>query len=261
MRKTWSADRSNTPRQWTGTLVITAALVATFLLGWVFSGARQNPVWDALAYTDGLDRPWTILTYPFSNPLSGVLYFAFGCWVLYQYLAQLERRLGPWGIVLFFFAVSLLGGIGYAVGSIVAGSPSSIYPNLFLPLQVVIFTWAACNWNGSLSLFGIVPMSCKVLGYLCLAGVVVTYGWTVPLVGVFTALPILFGWLYARDRIPFMRFGQVPDIAGAKKQKKDKEEFDSYMDNVKRREQDRKEKDKLRKMLESSLQDDDEDEC
>lgn len=260
MRNTWNADRPAARRNLSATAYIIAALAASFLLAWFFSGSNPNPVWENLAYTSDLSKPWTLLTYPFGVLLSGVFWFAISCWILYQFMSDIERRLGPWGVTIFFFAMTFLGGLGYFIGTVIASGPSMIQPRLDLPLEVVIFTWALLNWGATIKLFMIIPVPASVIAYLCLAAVVIEYGLGSPLVGVFAALPILVSWLYVTNRISFMRFGQVPDLASAKQAKKETKEFDTYMDKVRAREQDRKEKDKLRKMLESSLQDDDEDE-
>ena len=260
MRTTWNIDRTGGRRQWPATAYIVAALIASFLLAWFFSGSIPNPVLANLAYTSDLSKPWTLLTYPFAILTPGVFWFAISCWILYQFMSDIERRLGPYGITIFFFAMTFLGGLGYFIGSVIAAGPSSIVPRLDLPLEVVIFTWALLNWKATIKLFMFIPVPASVIAYLCIAAVVIQHGLSSPLVGVFTALPILVSWLYVTNRISFMRFGQVPDLAGIKQAKKETKEFDTYMDNVKKREQDRKEKEKLRKMLESSLQDDDEDE-
>lgn len=257
MRSTWNLGRPSAPRQWSATTWIVASLVGFFLLGWFFSGSRPNPVWENLAYSENLSKPWTLLTYPFANPFQSVFWFAIGCWVLYQFMSDLERRLGVWGVTLFFFSMTVLGGIGYAVGSAVAGQPSMIPPSLYLPLEVVVFTWAMLNWTATVKLFFCIPVPCSVLAYLCLAAVVITHGWGTPLVGVFTALPVLVAWLYVTNRISFMPFGHVPSMADARVKKKDTAEFHTYIDKVRERETERKERERLRALFEDSLEDDD----
>ena len=259
MRSTWNVEPNKFRVKWTATLYIIAGLVACFLLTWIFSGSVPNPVWDNLAFDSGLSKPWTLLTYPFAVTIRGVFWFAISCWILHQFMSDLERRMGPSGVTIFFFAMTLLGGIGYYVGTVVAAGPSAREPTLNLMIEVVIFTWALLNWGSTIKLFMVIPVPCSVIFYLCIASVVIEHGLKSPLVGVFTALPLLVSWLYVTNRIAVMPFGKVPDVAGVKQKKKDDREFHDYMDKVREKEQDRKEKDRLRKMFESSLSDDDED--
>ena len=259
MRSNWNVEPKKFRGKWSATIYIIAALVAFFLLTWFFSGSESNPIWENLAFSPDLSKPWTLFTYPFATPLGGVFFFAISCWILYRFMSELERQMGPWGITLFFFTMTLLGGLGYFIGTLVAGQSSAVLPGLSLIFEVVIFTWALLNWGSTINLFMIIPVPCSVIVYLTIAAVVIEHGIRVPLVGVFTALPLLISWLYVTNRIAIMPFGKVPDVAGVKQKKKDDREFNEYMDKVREKEQDRKEKERLRKMFESSLSEDDED--
>lgn len=260
MRSNWNVEPQKFRGKWSATVYIIAALIGCFLLTFFFSGSQSNPIWEGLAYTTDLSKPWTLFTYPFATPLGGVFFFAISCWIIYQFMSDLERRMGAWGITLFFFTMALLGGLGYFIGTIVAAGPSAYQPKLSLIIEVIIFTWALLNWGSTIKLFMIIPVPCSVIVYLSIASVVIEHGIGSPLVGVFTALPLLVSWLYVTNRIAFMPFGKVPDVAGVKEKKKDDREFNDYMDKVREKEQDRNEKEKLRKMLESSLSEDDKDE-
>ena len=99
----------------TGTVVIVGLLVVCFLGGWLLSASPNNPFFEDLAFSRDLSKPWTLLTYPFAANASHVLWFALACFILYQFLSDLERRLGPWGVGAFFVVMTLLGGIGYFV--------------------------------------------------------------------------------------------------------------------------------------------------
>ncbi len=258
MRKTWNAGRSGSGDAPMATRILVIALVACFLGGWFFSAEDSNPFWKYLSYSPDLSMPWTLFTYPFVRGIDAVIWFALACWITYQFLSDLEKRLGLWGTVAFFFSVTFLGGLCYFLGTVVFG-PSMILPSLNLPLEFIIFTWCLVNPSAQIMLMMLVPVPTRVLMWLCVAGVVIEYGWGNPYVGFVTALPLPLLWLYATNRIPIMRFGDVPNLAPKQQEKKENKEFDRFMGDVKRREQERAEKERLRKLFESSLSDDDKD--
>lgn len=256
MRKSWNADRLRKSDRPLATTAIVVALVACFLLAFALSGMDTNPLSKALAYDHTLSRPWTLFTYPFYRDFSFVIWFALACFITYQFLFGIERKLGAAGTLVFFFSVTFLGGLFYFFGIQIFGL-SAILPSLNLPLEFTIFAWCLINPSAQIMLMMVLPVPTRVLMWLAVAGVVIEYGWRNPLVGFVTAVPLLLVWLYATDRIPFLRFGAVPDLTPKREAKKEKKEFDRYMDDVKRREKEREEKERLRRLFEDSISDED----
>jgi hypothetical protein len=256
MRKQWNSGRTPKGDQPIATIAILVLLGASLIGTWAFSGADYNPVNANLRYSPDLSRPWTLLTYPFGIDLTYVIWFVVACWCFYQFSSGLERLLGAWGNAAFFVVMTLCGGLGYFGGSIVAGGPSMILPSFNLILEVVVFTWCVVHPTAKIMLFAIIPIPTTVLKWICVAGIVIENGWGNPLVGVFTAFPILVAWAYATNRLPGLRFGLVPSPQEVQTKKKDDREFARFMDDVKAREKERAEKERLRKLFESSLDDD-----
>jgi len=256
MRKSWNAGRSGGSDRPVATTAIVAALVASFLIAFLISSSRPLLMAELLAFDPKLDKPWTLLTYPFYRDFASVLWFAFGCWIVYQFLSGIERSLREWGTAAFFFAVTFLGGLFYFLGTLIFGV-SGILPSLNLPMYFVVFAWCLLHQQGQIMLFFCIPCPTRVLMWLCVAAVVIEYGWSNPPVGFVTVLPFALVWLYVTNRIPFMRFGAVPDLTSKKQEKKRDQGFDRFMGDVKRREQERAEKERLRKLFESSLDDED----
>ena len=257
MRKSWNSGRDGGGFKPVATRAIIFALVLSFVAGWTQSGRAENAVWENLRYSLEMSKPWTLFTYPFGANMGAVLWFALGCWIIYQFLSDLERRLGNLGTALFFFVVTFLGGLGYFIGTRIFG-PSMIPPSLNLPVEVVVFTWCLVNPTAQILLFAVIPVPTRVLMWLCAAAVVIEQGWGNPWVGLLAGLPLLAVWPYATDRVPFMKFGQVPDLTEKKQQKRQDQSFDRFMSDVKRREHERAEKERLRKLFEDSLSDEDE---
>lgn len=256
MRKSWNEGRPGGAFRPTATHLLVGALIVCFLGGWALSGSESNPFFEILAYSPDLSQPWTLLTYPFTARIEHVIWFALVCWILFQFLSDLERRMQAIGVTAFFFVMTLLGGIGYYIGSAIFGT-SMIFPSLNLPTEVVVFTWCLLNPSAQIRLMFVLPVHTRVLMWLCVAGIIIECGWGNPLVGFCAALPVPVAWAYATNRIPGMRFGDVPSLSEAKAKKKDDRSFHQFMDKVKEREQDRAEKERLRKLFESSLSDED----
>ncbi len=256
MRKTWNEGRPSGAFKPTATFYLVGAIVACFLGGWVFSGQDNNPFFEYLAYSRDMSQPWTLLTYPFTAQIEHVIWFALVCWILYQFLSDLERRLEAVGVIAFFFVMTLLGGLGYTLGAAIFGQ-SMFPPSLNLPTEVVVFTWCLLNPSAQIKLMFVLPVPTRVLMWLCVAGIVIENGWSNPPVGFFAALPIPLAWLYVTNRVPGLKFGAVASVGEVKAKRKNDQEFRDFMGKVKEREKDREEKERLRKLFESSLSDDD----
>jgi hypothetical protein len=256
MRITWNAGRSSRGDRPVATIGLVTALALCLVGAWAFSGAEYNPFWEELRYDPDLSKFWTLFTYPFSFILDRVFWFALALWVLFQFQRDLERRIGSGGVLAFFFAVTFLGGLGFFVGTQLFPHPQA-FLSLNLPLDVIVFTWCLVNPGSQIMLFAVIPIPTRVLMWLCVAALIIEHGWMSPLVGFFAALPLPLAWLYATDRIPFLRFGAVPDLTPKREAKKQAKEFGHFMDDVKRRERERAEKERLRKLFEDSLTDED----
>jgi len=140
------------------------------------------------------------------------------------------------------------------VGATIVGRNQELV-GLSLPLSVLTVVWCARNKNSVIYLMGVIPIAGKWLAVLDVVMVVFGLGAGAPLMGLFAALPLGIGWLYADERIPFLRYGLAPTPTIQKK--KEREEFHKYIDDVREKQKEREERDRLRKLLESSLHDDD----
>jgi hypothetical protein len=260
MRRTWNVDRQGSQSLFqSGTAWLIGSIVAVFLLGWFFSGTVPNPVWSNLAYDETLTKTWTLFTYPYGSPMENLFWFFIGCFILAQFASSLERETGPWGIIAMFFTYTLIGGVVYYIGTLIAGSATPIKPWLDLPDAFIFVTWAARNRTATVMFMFVIPIRAHWLAVISVGFVLVEYGYAVPLVGIVTAASLGVAWLYGLEKIPWLKFGDVPNLAPKQQEKKENKEFDRFMGDVKRREQERAEKERLRRLFESSLSDDDQD--
>jgi hypothetical protein len=257
MRKQWNVGTHGSNRgRPIGTLALVLSIIAVFFLAWSFTGSGENPVWSALSFDASMQRPWTLITYPYGVIRADLLWFFVGLFILYQFGSSLERETGPFGIVALFFVSTVVGGLFYLLGSLIAGGPAPAQPWLDLPDAFLFTCWAARNRSATVMFMFVIPIRATWLGLIGAGFIVVEYGWNAPIVGIVTAASLSLAWFYGLGRLPGLPFGNVPDLTSKVEKKKDDREFARFMDDVKAREKERAEKERLRKLFESSLDDD-----
>jgi len=112
-------------------------------------------------------------------------------------------------------------------------------------------------------MYGIIPLSGKWLGWVTVATTILLAGFGNPLLGVVCALHLPVAFAFASNRIPAFTYNRGASTSFAKAKMGDRanlkksEKMDpKYYDEVKKREKEREERERLRKLFESSIQDD-----
>lgn len=227
----------------------------------------SNGVFELLAHRVGsFSRPWTLLTYPFAiGTLAGggfgLIWLAFLAMWLYQVGGQIEGELGTkkyvglWLILTILPALVLLptAFLGsqklFAEGTMLFGS--------LLPVGGITVVWATRYPTTPVSMFGVIPLQAKWIGYFMVAAVILSYGGNGNfLIGIVAALSLLFPFFFARNQVPGFPYS-VGAYSKARQTKEQIRKEKEYFDDVKRREKEREERERLRKLFESSLDEDD----
>lgn len=230
------------------TLVLIGLMGVSFVLG--FLGVRA--VYDlALSGAFWTSQPWTILLYPFGpnagglglfwTLLSALWLYSFGSWV--------ERDQGSvrYGVVWLIF--TLFGaGLAILAFSFRIGLVGLYGP--LLPASAITMVWCARNPTAQIMLWGLVPLSGKWLAWLTAAFVLFGTGQGAPLAGALMCIPLLLAWLWASERLPVAYSARR--VGKKKEEKKVYQNIDAAMD----RQREREERDRLRKLFESSIEDD-----
>ncbi len=225
------------------TLFLVASLVVAALLGWLTRGQTTIP----LALTDPGARPWGLLTYPWAySPLGqpfGLIFLIFFVMWIFQFGGTIEQQMGTARFAAFWLVFTLFPAL-IAVGF--------HYPlaEPWLPSSAIVMAWCARNRGASVAFWGI-PMSATVLAAIIAASELFFYGAANPVAGIGFVLPLVVAWLFGADRLP-LAFGAASDrkhkpeavIKGGTKYD------DAYYENVKKREIEREEQERLRKLFE-----------
>ncbi|MBI5707374.1 MAG: rhomboid family intramembrane serine protease [Armatimonadetes bacterium] len=231
------------------TTVIVSAVLIGFLLCWF---DRSFRTFEAFRFQTNLfgSRPWTALTYAYCD--SGVVSVLFAGYWLWTMGGALERDIGTKALASFWLVESLLCPITFWVGSKVLGADGLLI-GPWVPLAGLTMVWGLRNASARMLLFFVVPVSGRAIAWL--AALLVLFGaYSVqmryaPGLAVFAALPLVFAWSLGTRR---MKLPGIPErgakgndfVRGAGFYSKE------YFDDVKRRERDRAEKERLKRLLE-----------
>jgi membrane associated rhomboid family serine protease len=229
---------------------VTAALVALivtgFLLGWfgVLDGSRTNLAFNPASL---FQAPWTLLTYPFTflGP-SWLISVLFACMWLWGIGGSIERTEGPSRFLGIWIAFSVLCGVGLWIGHLITGMASLLF-SPWTPLAALTVIWGTRNADAQVTFMFVLPLTGKWLAWL--AAGLVFFGTQPPHLAPFAAAPLVLAYLYAAKKLPggnpFARRRTYVRGAGGYSSE--------YFDHVKERERQRAERERLKRLFESSL--------
>lgn len=240
-----------------GTIGLIASLLAVFVLSWLMSGKIADP----LQFYSNWSQPWGLVTYMWASMGNGqeLFWFLIELYWLWWVGSAAEAQLGT-GKFVGFFIVS-----GVVAALFIWAGLSMVHPGLYvaimggpgLAIAALTVAWGARNPHQNILLFGIIPIPGWILAWLTVALTLFGYGsmYRAPLIGGFAVLHLGLAYLFATNRIPGLLYSR--EQAPRRSQLKATEARDrSYYDDVKKREQERAERERLRKLFEDSMKDD-----
>jgi membrane associated rhomboid family serine protease len=222
----------------------------------VFWSIQSRTLENYVVGPEALREPWRLVTYAWAHsPLGdglGILMFAFLCLWVYWIAPSIEGSMGSVRFAILWFVATILGGLALAIGAIVAGIGLH-EAGPWLPISALTMIWAARNQSAQLRLYGLIPVSGKMLAVITVVMDIFMLGSRSPVIGVVATLPLGLWWLFGNDKIPFAqvsaersstRLTDRPVMRGA-------QVYDQkYYDDVKDREIEREEKERLRRLFE-----------
>lgn len=236
------------------TVGIVVALVAVSLASWL--GLSEAVLTLALNVGE-FSRPWAFLTYPFAfSGLTGgmaVLFLIFLILWMVFVGGTVERDLGSARFAAFWAVATLLGGILLTIGASIVGV-RALEAGPSLPVAALTVAWGSRYPNQSIMLYGIVPVAGKWLAWLTAAVVLFGYGSSHPVYGLFAVLTLVPVALFGMGRLPISYTRPVAKTVGPTRAQRERDE--KFFDDVRKREKEREERERLRKLFEGSLKDD-----
>jgi membrane associated rhomboid family serine protease len=193
-------------------------------------------------------RVWSLLTYPFIDVIS--IFFIFKVMWIYWVGSMLEYDLSTRKFSILWIIASAVGILPLAIFKAPA-------VGMLIPGAILMSIWGTRNPNMTIMVFMIVPVAAKWIAALTVIGVFLFYGGasSMPLVGLAAVSGCIVGFLYARNMIPNLSYGKGSVTKRAAPTRAEKAKQQAYYDDVYRREKEREEKERLRKLFEGSLED------
>lgn len=238
------------------TIGLIIAIAIGFVLCWLPQPGRF--LIENFAFWYEQPMPWQVLTYPliFAGGSFGVIFLIFELFWLFRYGSTIEQRFGKTTLLATFFGSAVAFALCGWIGAKISGLPGGFLDNSWLPTSFLVILVCAMQPNADMCFWGI---SIKVKWLAALIGAMVLFGYGAggfPLLGVAVCLPLVFAWYYGQNKIPGITLGK--NIFTQKKETiKANREFDEFRSKVRDKEKDRKEKERLRKLFEGSLDDQD----
>ncbi|MEQ1822682.1 MAG: hypothetical protein ABL949_09240 [Fimbriimonadaceae bacterium] len=225
-------------------------LVIAFVMGFFAPGLK---IWQDLAFESSKfgSKPWSALTWPVGlGGTLGLIGLVFGSvWIL-QIGAQIERDLTSLKYALFLIAFTVVGSLFMGLGGFIFAQNAPLY-GAYPLIAALTVVWATRNPEAIVTLI-IFPIKAKWLGWFSAA---IVFFSTEPQFAPFAAAPLALAWAFAANRLP-AAYGRPPASTPTKQYRKHWREDESFHDDVRRRESDRAERERLRKLFEGSLNDD-----
>jgi hypothetical protein len=242
---------SNRPTfRWTATSGIAAAIV----LGFLFCFFSNGRLAELLSFStlNPLLRPWTFLTFPLAYPMGAILSALFGVLWLMGIGSAVENELGKGRFVAFWLIMTFLGATMVWIGSIVTGQSGGLW-TAWMPLAAVTVAWGTRNPNAAVQFMFVLPLTGKWLAWL--AAILVFFG-TTPALAPFAASPLLLAYFFAANRLAFAPWSG-PSRYDPFEKRREKRLMDLVDDSMQRKKE-REERERLRRLLEGPVADEEE---
>ena len=189
---------------------------------------------------------WRWLTWPIATGAMGPLGILFGCLWLWSMGGVVERELGSMKFGLFVLSVTLLSAAMAVLGGAIVGI-APLLAGLWVMLVAVTIAWGTRYPTMPVTFMFVLPLQGKWLAWISVALLVFAMDYRL---APFLAVPLALAYLFAADKLP-IRYSARPVATGPTKRQIERE--GRYFDDVKRRETEREEKERLRRLFERSL--------
>lgn len=237
-----------------GTVAILALIVVGFLISFFTNGITLAP---EIGFEPSIawQRPWSFLTYPFAYSPGAFLSVLFICLWLFSMGGSVEREMGTLKFCVFWVVMTVLGALFLLIGAKLTGFQGALY-GAFMPTAAVTVAWGTRYPETTIMVMFVIPLKGKWIAWI--AAGLLFFGTTAQL-AVFAAAPLLLAYLLAAEKLPGISFGagKSANAVGARERKQQQKKFTEFKDKIREREQERAERERLRKLFESSLKDDD----
>ncbi len=196
---------------------------------------------------------WTLLTYPWAFPASlgfgGLIFTLFLLGWMFQTGSLAESEMGAGRYIAFVMAMSVLTGI-FVVFVPMAWGGGGVLAGPWPIVTVLTVLWAARNPLSPVCLMGFITVQARVVAFLMLASFFFTVGVGNIAGGVLGLIPMALTWAFAAGKLPI---AYAPTVVSESKTRFQIKNENKYFEDVRKREQERQEREKLKKLFEASM--------
>jgi len=237
---------------------VTMGIIAVLILVSVVSVLFHNaPIPNLLFTSEWLQKPWTLITYSFVAPISdavSLLFFVFLIYWMGWVVATVERDMGTVKFSALWAVFTVLPPLLMYFGGFALKSPTPLVYSPELPLAGMTVIWGLRNKSAATRLFAILPVTGKLLAVFTVAATFLNYHEPNLMFGVLACLHLILAYLIAEDKIPGFSYAK-PAAAKYVPSKAARAKEAAFLEDVRKREIERDERERLRKLFESSMDD------
>lgn len=196
--------------------------------------------------------PWSVFTYAFAYPGAGasIFFFLINLLWLFWIGSAVEAITGKTGLLIHYsVAIIMHGALGFIAA---AALPPFALSGPFLAISWLTVLYAARAPEAQIMFWGLIPIKLKWLAVFIAVIDIMMSGSPNPIHGLIVTSPLLLAWFYGRDMLP-IRVGQS---SGRKRKRKETKDFDRFYSKVRDKSKEREERERLKKLFEDSLDDD-----
>lgn len=194
---------------------------------------------------DPLGAPWTFLSYPLF-PAGGLLAVLLGGWWLWGIGGIVERELGSLRYLAMIVLVTVLAPIFMWLGSMAMKLDGTL-AGYWMILPTVTVAWATRHPSDNVLFMLMLPIQARWIG---LISVLFVFFGSPPQLAPFAVCPLALVWAFADNRLP-ISYGSSAARKGARSRSGPID--DSFLSDVYHREKEREERERLRKLFEGGL--------
>jgi|CXWL01.1.fsa_nt_gi membrane associated rhomboid family serine protease len=230
--------------------IVSTLFIGVNILAFLFGWAMRRDIGVAFAFNTAsvATSPWQMLTYSFvpTFDLIGVIFSSMWIWNIGT---SVERDLGSKRYLLVLFLYSVLAALCLWAGSMITGFPGVLAGTWGL-LSCITVLWGTRYPELTTLFMFVIPIKAKWLALLSLG--LVFFG-SHPALAVFAALPLILAALFARDQLP-IKYGTGSSYAmRATKTRSGMSTSPEFIEDVRKREQERADRERLRKLFEGGM--------
>lgn len=199
---------------------------------------------------DPMSAPWTFLTYPLF-PAGGLLAVLLGGWWLWGIGGAVEKEIGWLRYLSMVLAVTILAPLFMWLGAAITRSDGTL-AGYWMILPTVTVAWATRHPSDNVLFMLMLPIQGRWIGWI---SVLFVFFGSPPQLAPFAVIPLALVWAFADGRLP-ISFRPTQSRAGARS-RSGLPIDDNFLSDVYRREKEREERERLRKLFEDGMVDND----